>query len=43
MKRKQAKDAWRFAVGSDDVERAKTKKRKVSNLEGKIDELLDSN
>ena len=42
IKLKQAKDAWHCAVGSDDVEREKTKKRKANDLEDEIDESLDS-
>ena len=42
IKLKQAKDAWRFVVDSDDVERAKTKKRKANDLEDEVDESLDS-
>ena len=41
-KLKRAKDAWRFAVDSKDMERADAKKRKVNELEDEIDELLES-
>ena len=42
VKLKQAKDAWRFAVDSKDMERANAKKRKVNDLEDEIDESLES-
>ena len=35
-KLKRAKDAWRFAVDSKDMERANAKKRKVNYLEDEI-------
>ena len=41
IKLKQATDAWRFVVVSDDVERVKSKKRKANDLEEEIDDLLD--
>ena len=41
IKLKQAKDDCRFAVDSDDVERAKSKKRKANDLEDEVDEFLD--